>query len=86
MKQKVTEQVALINQLECDIQCRLKNAINEQHMIELSVCERVISMIQEHILNCEAISTEWLIAKDAMAVCNDRVVYMPPEVDMNYCR
>ena len=81
----VQEQVNLIQKLELEIQQKMKQIIQKQLYVELSVCERIITLIQEHINICEPITKEWLIAPDAIAIVNSRLVYQTPIKDPQYC-
>lgn len=82
----IKEQITFIQDMERDMLYRLRTAVTNQQLRELSVCERVISMIQEHIAQCEPIVFEWLIAPDALAVDLNAVVYQAPPVDAEHCQ
>lgn len=86
VKALVAEQVSLIRQMEKDVAARMRRLIKKQQLTELSVCERIVAMIQEHIVKCEPIVQEWLVAPDAIAICSERIVYRPPEPDPTLCR
>ena len=72
-------------QLETDIQRRVKKIIEKHQLKELSICERIITMVHDHITLCEPITKEWLVAPDAVAVMESHVVYKPPIKDPEYC-
>jgi len=85
VKALVDEQVSLLDVLEKDIEHRMKRVIKKVQQKELSVCERVIVLIQDHITSCDPISLEWLIAPDAIAITTSHLVYEPPVKDPEFC-
>lgn len=85
IKKLVNEQVVLLQLLELDIQQRMKKIIHQTQLQELAVCERIITLIQDHITICEPITQEWLIAPDAISITPSHVVYQPPIKDPSLC-
>jgi hypothetical protein len=81
----VDEQLVLLDILEADIQQRMHAIIHKVQLKELSVCERIIVLIQDHITICEPIALEWLIAPDAIAINTSHLVYEPPVRDPEFC-
>jgi hypothetical protein len=79
IKEIIAGQVAWLKDMDASLIAMLKQLISTRYHREIATCHRLVGMIGETIAAAEPIRQEWLLAPDAIAVIDGRLIVPDPE-------